>query len=138
MIYIAGPFFNNKELNVIQRVENILSGRGFEIFSPRLHDTDEYEPQTPEWSRHTFLMDRNAIDQCSHMVMVYHGNYSDTGTAWECGYAHALGKPIVAVHLGESSNLMVHESAIANISIEELENYDFNAMTEIRYSGRMF
>ena len=74
MIYIAGPFFSDEELNAIQRVEKILLGRGFEIFSLRLHDADEYEPQTTEWSRHTFQMDRNAIDQCSHMVMVYHGN----------------------------------------------------------------
>ena len=137
-VYVAGPFFNDEELNIIQRVEKILSGRGFEIYSPRLHEDREHEAQSQEWSRQTFLMDRDAIDRCSLMVIVYHGNYSDTGTAWECGYAYAKGKPIVAVHLGDSSNLMVHESAVANIGIEELETYDFQEMKEIRYSGIMF
>ena len=47
-------------------------------------------------------------------------------------------KPSIVVHFGESSNLMVHESAVANIGIEELETYDFQEMEEIGYSGRMF
>ena len=138
MIYIAGPFFNDEELNIIQKVENILINRGFEIYSPRLHEDREHEPQSGDWSRQTFLMDRDAIDRSSLMVIVYHGNYSDTGTAWECGYAYAKNKPVVAVHLGGSSNLMVHESAVANISLEELEKYDFKEMKKVAYSGKMF
>ena len=73
--------------------------------------------------------------------MLYHGAYSDSGTAWEAGYACGTGKPVVAVHTGHSgsaSNLMVHESAAANITLEELESYDFNALPNKPYSGEMF
>ena len=138
MIYIAGPFFNQNELDIIQEIEKILSRRGILYFSPRLHDDPEHEPQTAEWSRTIFGMDRDAIDASDVVLVVYHGNYSDTGTAWECGYASAKGKPVVVVHLGDSSNLMVHESAVANITVEELEQYDFRKMEEKRYNGKMF
>ena len=138
MIYLAGPFFNEEELTVIQRAEQILLERGFDIYSPRLHEDPEHEFQSPQWSAETFRMDRDAIDESRLVVMIYHGNYSDTGTAWECGYAYAKGKPVVAVQVGESSNLMVHESAIANIRLEDLADYDFDTLEEVRYEGIMF
>lgn len=138
MIYVAGPFFDEEELSVITEVERILESRGFEFYCPRMHDAAEHEYQSPEWSRATFELDRDAIDRCGIVLAVYHGNYSDTGTAWECGYAYAKGKPVIVVHAGDSSNLMVHESAIANITIEELKTYDFQKLEEVRYSGKIF
>ena len=138
MIYIAGPFFNEKEIAILTQVEKILSERGLDYFSPRQHAAPDCQPETPEWSRATFLLDRDAIDRCALVLMVYHGNYSDSGTAWESGYAYATGKPVVAVHTGDSSNLMVHESAIANIRLEDLPVYDFQKLTEVRYTGKMY
>ena len=138
MIYIAGPFFNDNEIAALSQVEQILSDRGLAFFSPRQHETPGCQPQTPEWSSATFRLDRDAIDNCDLVLMVYHGNYSDTGTAWECGYAYAKGKPVVAVHTGDSSNLMVHESAVANIRLDELAAYDFRKLEKIRYSGKMY
>ena len=138
MIYVAGPFFNEEELELIMETERILESRGLEFYCPRLHDDLEHEYMSQEWSRATFELDRDAIDRSSIVLAVYHGNYSDTGTAWECGYAYAKGKPVVVVHAGDSSNLMIHESAIANISIEELKTYDFQKLEEVRYSGKIF
>ena len=89
-----------------------------------------------------FVNDRKFIDWADVVVALYHGCYSDSGTAWECGYAYGTGTPIVAVHVGKDpkngSNLMVHESAHANISLDELEDYDFEMMPSKRYSGIMF
>ncbi len=53
------------------------------------------------------------------MVAVLDGSDADSGTAWECGYAHARGKPIVAIRTdfrgGEDQglNLMLRRSAAA-------------------------
>ena len=138
MIYIAGPFFNEEELEAVRKAEQILLGRGFDIYSPRLHEDREHDFQSAQWSAQTFQMDRDAIDESDLMLMIYHGNYSDTGTAWECGYAYAKGKPVVVVHLGDSSNLMVHESAVANIRMEDLAEYDLDMLEEVRYEGKMF
>ena len=138
MIYLASPFFDETEINILARVEEILGRRGIEFFSPRQHEIRDGDPGTPEWSRAAFLMDKQAIDECEVLLMIYHGNYSDSGTSWECGYAYAKGKPVVAVHMGDCSNLMVHESATANIGLEELETYDFSELEEKKYFGKMY
>ncbi len=138
-IYIASPFFNDKETDVLGKAETILKNRGFDVFSPREHEVREGNVGKPEWSAATFANDKNAIDWCDVVVMLYWGNYSDSGTAWECGYAYATGKPVLVVQLGESSNLMVHEGSHANLSgLEELEKYDFELLKIIPFRGKMF
>ena len=140
-IYLASPFFNGYELSCIKRAEQILFARGFDVFSPRLNEVREAESGSAEWSRLTFLNDRKFIDWADVVVMLYHGAYSDSGTAWEAGYACGKGKPVVAVHVGKGaengSNLMVHESSKTNITLEELERYDFNEMPSKPYKGKM-
>lgn len=135
-IYLAGPFFEQHETEMVLKAENILRGRGFEVFSPR-----EYEPRdeagSRAWSEKIFAMDRANIDECDCVVMLYYGANSDTGTAWECGYAYAAGKPVIVVHLSEVSNLMVHEGSWANVSFDELETYDFSRMPAKKYQGKM-
>ena len=141
-IYLASPFFNGYELSCVQRAEELLQARGFDVFSPRLHEVrDAAVVGMAEWSRETFRSDRDNIDSADVVVMLYHGAYSDSGTAWEAGYACGVGKPVVAVHVGRGdvgSNLMVHESAVANISLEELSSYDFDARPHTAYQGKMF
>ena len=138
MIYIASPFFNEFELETISRVEEILQERGYEIYSPRLHEDREDKEIVPDWCKKTFLKDVEAINHSSRMLMIYHGNYSDSGTAWECGYAFALGIPVVALHVGEDSNLMIHESVRANISMDELMTYDFEKLPKKKFDGKAF
>ena len=128
-IYLASPFFNDEELADVIRAENILLARGFDIFSPRLHEVRTDKIADPaRWSRETFEMDRVNIDRCDCVVMLYRGAYSDSGTAWECGYAFGTGKPVVVVQLGEDSNLMVHEGSRASIS-----RFCHNSVTFRRY-----
>ena len=138
-IYLASPFFNEYELSCVKRAEELLLSRGFELFSPRLHEVRDKEVVgMAEWSREIFLNDRKYIDWADVVVMLYHGACSDSGTAWEAGYACGKGKPVVAVHaVGESSNLMVHESACSNITLEELETYDFKTLPYKPYKGKM-
>lgn len=138
-IYIASPFFNDRETEVLSKVEKMLKAKGFDVYSPREHEVRDGNVGKPEWSLETFIKDKTAIDECDTVVMLYWGNYSDSGTAWECGYAYALTKPVVVLHLGESSNLMIHEGSHSNLlSLEELENYDFDAMPKASFKGKMF
>lgn len=138
-IYLASPFFNDEELKNVEKAEKILMSRGFDVFSPRLNEVRREEIQDlSDWSRQTFMNDRRFIDWADAVVMLYYGGYSDSGTAWECGYAFGTNKPVIVVHLGESSNLMVHEGSHSNITLDELENYDFNMMPAKPYIGKMF
>ena len=138
-IYIASPFFSDREREILTKTENILRERGFDVFSPREHTVPEEEEGTSAWSRKIFAIDHQGIDWADCLVMLYWGNYSDTGTAWECGYAYAIGKPVLVVHLGDSSNLMVHEGSHSNLkSVTELKDYDFEVMPKSIYIGKMY
>ncbi|MGN0462918.1 MAG: nucleoside 2-deoxyribosyltransferase [Ruminococcus sp.] len=138
-IYLASPFFNEEELKNVEKAEEILMKRGFQVFSPRLNEvrTDE-NTQSALWSKETFMNDKRFIDWADAVVMLYYGGYSDSGTAWECGYAYGTHTPVVVVHLGNDSNLMVHEGSHSNIKLEDLAKYDFNKMPALPYNGKMF
>lgn len=138
-IYLASPFFNEKELENVKIAEKILTERGFSLFSPRLNEvrTDENTQQS-WWSKETFMNDKKFIDWADVVVMLYYGGYSDSGTAWECGYAYGTNTPVVVVQLGEDSNLMVHEGCHSNITLEELKTYDFEMLSAKPYKGKMF
>lgn len=140
-LYLASPFFNERELACVRQAEEILFARGFEVFSPRLNEVRTPPENRAAWSRDTFLNDRRYLEWADVVVMLYHGGYSDSGTAWEAGYACGKGKPVVAVHVGaeaDGSNLMIHESAAANITLEELRSYDFVSLPHKPYKGKMF
>ena len=138
-IYLASPFFNETELENVKKAEEILINRGFNVFSPRLNEVrTDINSQPALWSKETFMNDRKFIDWADVMVMLYHGAYSDSGTAWECGYAFGTNTPVVVVHLGDDSNLMVHEGCHTNITMEQLSDYDFDMMPTYPYKGKMF
>jgi nucleoside 2-deoxyribosyltransferase len=138
-IYLASPFFNQTEVKYVKQVEAILKKlHGLEVFSPMENQMEELEAGTRHWSIETFRNDVKFIDWAEAVVMVYHGNYSDSGTAWEAGYAYGTNKPVIVVHVGENSNLMVHEGGHANITLEELKDYDFNKLPSQNYEGAMF
>lgn len=137
-IYLASPLFTEEELSVIGKVENILRSKGHIVFSPREHENREFEVGTRAWSMQIFNLDRSYIDWCDCMVMIYYGGYSDSGTAWECGYAYGTNKPVIVVQMGKDSNLMVHEGCHTNVTLEELETFDFDMMPKKGYVGNMF
>lgn len=138
-IYLAGPFFNDEEIANVEFVESVLDDRGFEYFSPMRHEV-EGEPGTSEWAYKIFEMDKEEIGKADVVVALYYGNNSDSGTAWECGYASAMGKPVVLVHAHRDgdSNLMMHCGATTNIYLDELADFDFDAMPVHEYEGKMF
>lgn len=138
-IYLAGPFFNEEEIKNIEYAETVLRKKGVSIFSPMRHKA-EGEPGTPEWARRIFEMDREEIVKSDAVIALYYGNSGDTGTAWECGYASATGKPVVLVHVkrDSDSNIMMHCGCATNIYLEDLKDYDFDAMPVYEYTGKMF
>ncbi|MDK0928436.1 nucleoside 2-deoxyribosyltransferase [Clostridium perfringens] len=136
-VYLASPFFNPVEVERVDKVKEILDAKGLEVFSPKEHQNKHLEFGSKEWRKATFKNDVDHIDWCEVVVaIISQGNYDDSGTAWELGYAYATNKPVILVNLtGETINLMIADSLHALItSYEELENYDFEKLTEIPYS----
>jgi nucleoside 2-deoxyribosyltransferase len=138
-VYLASPFFNDVEIENLSKAEKILREKGLYVFSPREHEVREGNVGNPAWSLATFTNDIRGIDSCEYVVALYYGNYSDSGTAWEIGYAFATNKPVIVVHFGDSSNLMIHEGCHSNLmSLQELSEYDFETLDRSRYTGKMF
>ena len=138
-VYLAGPFFNDTEIRNVEYAERILEQKGLSYFSPMRHSVDA-EPGTPEWARKIYEMDVREIEKADVVVALYYGSNSDTGTAWECGYAAAIGKPVVLVHTEKDgdSNLMMHCGCTTNIYLEDLAAFDLDAMPVFEYTGKMF
>ena len=136
-VYLASPFFNDTEVEYLEKVEKILEEKGLEVFSPMRNPNKYAEVGSRQWSIETFMNDVKYIKWAEIVVGIYHGNYSDSGTAWEFGYAYATDKPVILVHVGKDSNLMVHEGAHANITLDELKDYDFNKLETSFYTGEM-
>lgn len=137
-VYLASPFFNQLEVRHVKQVEKILKAKGLEVFSPMANQMEHLEAGSRQWSIETFRNDVKFIDWAEIVVAIYNGNYSDSGTAWELGYAYGTNKPVIVVHVGKDSNLMVHEGGHANITLEELRDYDFEKLPSSFYSGAMF
>ena len=135
-IYLASPFYDKAELERVDKVKEILDSKGLEVFSPKEHQNEHLEFGSIEWRKATFENDVKHIDWCDVVVaIICKGNYDDSGTAWELGYAYATNKPVVLVNItGETINLMIADSIHALItSYDELKEYDFEKMEKKPY-----
>jgi nucleoside 2-deoxyribosyltransferase len=119
-IYLAGPLFTIGEQNFNAALARFLEGEGFDVWLPQ-----ENEPRR-NTARSIFEMDVAAIDGADMIVACMDGPDPDSGTAWECGYAYAKGKPIVCFRTdfrvagdtkGAPYNLMLTESATARVEV---------------------
>lgn len=126
LVYVAGPLFDDGERWFIERVEELVVECGFRTFLPHRDNPPKDESNV----REIFDNDRTAIDRCDLVVANLNGIITDDGTAWEIGYAFALGKPIIGLHTDwrlrfahEVVNLMI-ECSVDRIvrSLEELES----------------
>ena len=119
-IYLAGPLFSLAEQGFNAELARFLEGEGFEVWLPQ-----EHEPRD-KTARAIFKMDVAAIDWADMVVACMDGPDPDSGTAWECGYAYAKGKPIVCYRTdfritgdteGAPYNLLLSDSATARFEV---------------------
>ena len=98
-IYVAGPFFNDRERISLRDMIDYIGynfPEGTELFIPMEHEIPGgMEMSNSLWAKKVFDMDVQAIKDVDMVVAMYTGHYSDTGTVWEMGFAHALGKPVI-------------------------------------------
>ena len=100
-IYLASPFFNEAEIEVYRRVITLLRAEGYEVYVPQEHTIeDAWSLSNEDWASQVFIADLYAIDECDVVMVLNFGMYSDSGTAWEAGYAYGKGKTVVQVLCG--------------------------------------
>ena len=127
-IYLASPFFNEGELEVYRRAISLLRDEGHEVYVPQEHTIeDAWSLSNEEWARQVFVEDCCAIDDCQIVMVLNFGMYSDSGTAWEAGYAFAKGKIVVQVLCGGENatySLMMMNSCNNIVELPQIGHFD--------------
>jgi nucleoside 2-deoxyribosyltransferase len=86
-VYLAGPFFTLGQNWLIEQALEALEGQGFAVFSP-LHHVGRGS------ARDVYGPDIKGVRESDIVFACVDG--LDTGTIYEIGFAHSLGKPVVA------------------------------------------
>lgn len=91
-VYLAGPFFNEEQVERINYLEDTLEKGFFDVFSPR--QASHIKPGcSKEDMIKTFEGNTTNIDKADFVLAVLDGK--DTGTMFECGYAYAKNIPVL-------------------------------------------
>jgi len=121
-LYLAAPLFTLAEQTFNADLARFLKTQGFEVWLPQ-----EHEPRQKRGvgkAKAIFRMDVEALDWADMVVACMDGPDPDSGTAWECGYAFAKGKPVVCYRTdfrisgdtkGAPYNLMLSASATTRL-----------------------
>lgn len=136
-IYVAGPFFKPGERERLEKIRKLFNEDSFfedyDLFFPMDHFIKDGENMpTWEWAQAVFDMDTKVLENSDIVVAVYDKHYSDSGTAWELGYAYGLGIPVVLLctDLKSDNSLMPMCAATRIYDFEKFvagEHWDFDA-----------
>jgi len=125
-VYLAAPLFSEAECDFNSKLRDELEGIGMSVFLPQEHSND-IDSKRDTRQESIFSKNVEAIDKADILVAVLDGVDVDSGTAWEIGYAHALGKPVYGLRtdfrtLGVEGivNLMIERSVVLCMGPDEL------------------
>lgn len=127
MVYVAAPFFNEQEIENLNRLQEFLFKEfpDIDFFFPREHKISDGESlPNEEWAKQVYELDTEALRKSESVIALYDGHYSDTGCAWEIGYACALNKPItlLIVDCNKDQSIMPINCANFVFDFEEFIN----------------
>ena len=120
-LYLASPLFTNYEREMVKKVASMLRACGHQVYVPMEHQIENaWELSNAEWGKRVFEADVKAIRECDQVFCIYYGLYSDSGTAWECGFAYGIGKPVQLYDLANNEvSLMMINGSVNKIDFEK-------------------
>jgi nucleoside 2-deoxyribosyltransferase len=127
-IYLASPFFNENELSVYFKVIQALRSKGYEVYVPQEHEIENaWDYPNYVWGQKVFDEDVKALGTCDVVMVLNFGMYSDSGTAWEAGFALGIGKECIQVLCGDDNttySLMMVNGTNKVIHLENVANWE--------------
>lgn len=124
-VYIAGPFFREGERERIEKLRAFFDNDEFfdkyEFFYPMDHKIPGGESMpNGEWAWNVFEMDVKELANSKLVVAVYDKHYSDSGTAWELGFAYANHIPVLLL----CTDLEADNSIMPLIAADRIYQFD--------------
>ncbi|HTH18338.1 MAG TPA: nucleoside 2-deoxyribosyltransferase [Magnetospirillum sp.] len=99
-VYLAGPaVFHPAAKQVFEYLVEECGKHGLEAITPEIGDLELSSFTLPEQAARIRALNVSKIRQADAVIACispFRGPGADAGTAWEMGYAEALGKPVVA------------------------------------------
>lgn len=138
-IYLAAPWFTDGERVLYFEVLNKLRAEGHEVYAPIEHELENaWDMSNKEWGLKVFQSDIDAINNSEEVWVLNYGMYSDTGTAWECGYAYGIGKTVRQLLLTFGSEEKVYSLMMVNgcDEYDGMFNYLFNQNKEYDFEQK--
>ena len=127
-IYLASPFFDAHECYYYRLAIDCLRSAGYEVYVPQEHSIEGgWEMPNAEWARKVYINDIDAIHKSDVVMILNFGMYSDSGTAWEAGYAYGQKIPTVQVLCGGENatySLMMMNGCDRIIEFQHLTNWE--------------
>ena len=126
--YLAGPFFNDQQIDMQEKIETLFSLANKKAFSPRLDAGKLSKDSSKKDMLKVFNADLEAIKNCK--ALFANISFRDTGTCVEIGYALSRDIPVILfwndkMHDSEHVNLMLAMACKGNViqNWPELSNY---------------
>ncbi len=163
-LYLAAPFFNPPQLELVQKIEALCSQHNHEVWSPRQRSI--CPPDAAQQERSRVFNDNKlgiagsdvvlaVLDYATapgvHLRLVGEGAWSppikqpDQGVVWELGFAAGTGVPSIGFLLDEPTspsklNLMLAQTLVGLVyGFDELTRWLKEPLSDNlrRYSGRI-
>lgn len=140
-VYLAAPFFNARQCEIYDKVVKMLRKRNptIDLFVPRDYKVpDAWSLPNWEWGAKVFHEDVQSILDCDLMIVLNYGMDSDTGTAWEAGFAYGLNASREGIDKIQIFNilcdgeynaysLMVTNGSYATFTLEDFLTWELDA-----------
>jgi len=129
-VYFAGPLFTQAERAWNVQVAEGLRRAGLRVVLPQERGAAIVRAGEPLPVDRLYELALEGVEEAEVVVAILDGPDPDSGTCFECGYAHARGKPIVGVRTdfrlgGDDAsvnvNLMLSQSCAAIVSVDAEE-----------------
>jgi nucleoside 2-deoxyribosyltransferase/predicted secreted protein len=125
-VYLAAPLFSDAEREYNRIIAGLLKENFFDVYLPQ--DTGDNNIIRHEREQvKIFEKNKKALYNADLVVAIIDGADADSGTAWEMGYATALGKRVIALRTDfrtvgheELVNLMLEQSSVVVKNRKEL------------------
>ena len=111
MIYVAAPWFTERQALILEQTKEILKKYGLKVYSPK--DEMLFKPGGVFSPREIYQSNILAIQSASLVVVITDGK--DVGTIFEAGYAARAGIPIIYLwvdHDYSNFNIMLAQSGL--------------------------